>query len=161
MQKSGTPNAAGSKLHEIRTGQDLSPWLTSDALVAFLHENMKPYEDTPRDIARALDYALSTAEGKGGFILVSTRGEEILGAIVILHTGMAGYIPENILVFVGVKPTERGHGIGRHLIEEALARCKGEMKLHVEYDNPAKRLYERIGFTSKYAEMRISREEAR
>lgn len=161
MPKSDTPIAAGLALHEIKARGDFSGWLAFDALVAFLHENMKPYEDTPRDIARALEYALSTAEGKGGFILVAARDEEIVGAIVILHTGMAGYIPENILVFVGVKPTERGQGIGRFLIDEALARCEGEMKLHVEYDNPAKRLYERIGFTSKYAEMRISREEER
>ncbi|MBU1948064.1 MAG: GNAT family N-acetyltransferase [Candidatus Eisenbacteria bacterium] len=120
---------------------------------------MRPYEDKPRDIAKALEYALSAAEGKGGFILVAARDSEMVGAIVILKTGMSGYIPENLLVFVGVQPSERGHGIGGRLVNEALDRCEGSMKLHVEYDNPAKRLYERIGFTTKYAEMRCSREE--
>ena len=47
-----------------------------------------------------------------------------------------------------------GRGIGRRTIERALDQADGPVKLHVEYDNPAKRLYERIGFTSKYAEMR-------
>ena len=146
-------------LREIRTELDFSASLSLDALVRFLHENMKPYEDAPSDIARALRYALSTTEGMGGFMLVGLRDTEIVGAIVILKTGMSGYIPENLLVLVGVKPSERGHGIGRRLIEEALSRCEGDMKLHVEYDNPAKRLYERLGFTNKYAEMRISQEE--
>ncbi|MDK2978441.1 MAG: hypothetical protein PWP52_1155, partial [Bacteroidales bacterium] len=32
-----------------------------------------------------------------------------------------------------------------------------DVKLHVEYDNPAKRLYERLGMTTKYAEMRLKK----
>ena len=36
------------------------------------------------------------------------------------------------------------------------ASVEGDTKLHVEYDNPAKRLYERLGFENKYAEMRWS-----
>jgi ribosomal protein S18 acetylase RimI-like enzyme len=35
----------------------------------------------------------------------------------------------------------------------------GDIALHVEYDNPAKNLYERAGFTSKYIEMRYNKEE--
>ena len=72
----------------------------------------------------------------------------------MLDTGMEGYIPENLLLMVSVDPDRRGQGIGKKIIERALAECDGDVKLHVEYENPARRLYERVGFTSKYAEMR-------
>ncbi len=41
------------------------------------------------------------------------------------------------------------------LIKRSFEIADGDVKLHVEYDNPAKRLYERLGMTSKYAEMRF------
>jgi len=88
--------------------------------------------------------------------MVLMKGDILAGALVMLDTGMKGFIPEQILLFVSVSPDMRGLGIGRRIIEKSLKECNGEVKLHVEYDNPAKRLYERIGFTSKYAEMRIS-----
>ena len=44
--------------------------------------------------------------------------------------------------------------LSKEIVEESFKHCDGDVKLHVEYDNPAKRLYERIGFTNKYAEMR-------
>ncbi|MDD3860747.1 MAG: GNAT family N-acetyltransferase, partial [Bacteroidales bacterium] len=71
------------------------------------------------------------------------------------NTGMSGYIPENILVYIAVDSKHRGKGFGAEIIKEAVKRTKGNIKLHVEYDNPAKRLYERLGFTTKYAEMRF------
>ena len=39
-------------------------------------------------------------------------------------------------------------------MDTAARLTEGDLALHVEYDNPAKRLYERLGFRSKYAEMR-------
>ena len=107
-----------------------------------------------KDILGGMDYALSTEPGKGGFILITESGGDIKGALVMLFTGMSGYIPENILLFVAVGPSGRGKGIGRALVEKGIAMSEGDVKLHVDYDNPAKRLYERIGFTTKYAEMR-------
>ena len=71
------------------------------------------------------------------------------------RTGMDGYIPENILVYIAVDAAKRGNGIGKQLMEAAIDRSQGDIALHVEYENPAKRLYERIGFGSKYAEMRF------
>ena len=44
--------------------------------------------------------------------------------------------------------------MGSCLVEKALDICTGDVKLHVEYDNPTISLYERYGFTSKYAEIR-------
>lgn len=132
-------------------------WLDKDGLAQFLHESLKPYEDAVPDIHKGLDYALSEKPGEGGFVLVGRVNGRLSASLVMLKTGMSGYIPENILLFVAVSPDSRGQGLGRQIIECAIAECQGNVKLHVEYDNPAKRLYERIGFTTKYAEMRYVR----
>jgi len=67
---------------------------------------------------------------------------------------MKGYIPENILLMVCVHPLMRGKGIGGKIINKSIELANGNIKLHVEHDNPAKQVYESIGFISKYAEMR-------
>jgi GNAT superfamily N-acetyltransferase len=67
---------------------------------------------------------------------------------------MEGYIPANILVYIAVDASYRGKGIGASIIENVIERCEGGIALHVEPENDAKRLYERMGFTNKYLEMR-------
>ena len=138
----------------LRSEDDFPPWTDRHHLARFLHHTMKPWEDTEADIHRALDYCFSEAEGKGGFMVLAGMDRRLVGAIVMLDTGMGGYVPEHILLFISVDPELRGRGLGHRLIEKALKSCEGSVKLHVEYDNPAKRLYERVGFVSKYAEMR-------
>ncbi len=132
-------------------------WAPRDVVARFFHETMKPYHDTLEDVQSALSYALEEGRGAGGFLMLTHRDEKLLGALLMLRTGMAGYVPENILLFVTVDPSTRGQGIGGHLITRSIAECDGDVKLHVEYDNPAKRLYQRLGFTAKYAEMRYQR----
>jgi len=132
-------------------------WARRDEVTRFFHETMKPYQDSIPDIERAMDYAFSDAKGEGGFLMLAELEGQLAGALLMLNTGMQGYIPENILLFVSVDPSLRGQGLGRELIIHSIAECKGSVKLHVDYDNPAKRLYERLGFTSKYAEMRLKR----
>jgi len=145
-------------VHFVNAMDKFPKHIDLNRLKYFLHESLKPYEDTPEDIERGLRDTL-TAEGReGGFLLISEYRDEITGALVMQKTGMTGYIPENLLLFVAVSPEQRGKGLGRKLIEYALSLVEGNVKLHVEYDNPAKRLYERIGFTSKYAEMRYKNE---
>jgi GNAT superfamily N-acetyltransferase len=142
--------------HKIVLNEDFPAWASRDAVIRFFHETMKPYHDSIEDVASALDYALVPEKGQGGFVMLAHRGEKLLGALCMLKTGMGGYIPENILLFVAVLPETRGQGIGGRLIEHCLAETEGDVKLHVEYDNPAKRLYERLGFATNYAEMRWS-----
>ena len=135
---------------------ELPSWLGIDALAAFLHESLKPYEDPLPVVREGIEYAFSKDPGRGGFVLVASKDETILGALVMLETGMARYVPENLLLFVAVSPDARGQGIGGKLVRRSVDEAEGEVKLHVEHDNPARRLYERSGFFSKYLEMRHS-----
>lgn len=131
-----------------------------DAIARFLHHALGRYGDPLDDIRKAMAYALNpdNRAGQGGFILVARDGDEhILGATVVNDTGMAGYIPEHILVYIAVDPSARGQGLGRRMMETALSTARGAVALHVEPDNPARRLYEHLGFTSKYLEMRFQR----
>lgn len=135
----------------------LPPWADRDDLAMFFHEKMQPYHDTLEDVHRGLDYAFSSFPGMGGFVIVAGLNDELVGALTMLRTGMKGYVPENLLLFIAVDPALRNHGIGGQLIERMLTECDGAVKLHVEPDNPARRLYERSGFENKYVEMRCVR----
>jgi [ribosomal protein S18]-alanine N-acetyltransferase len=140
---------------KMTSDRDFPTWATREELVQFFHHTMKPYQDTEADVQKALDHAFTG--GPNGFVMLLKTAGSLGGALVMLDTGMKGYIPENILLFVSISPSLRGQGFGQKLIQHCLDECPGEVKLHVEYENPAKRLYERIGFTSKYAEMRITK----
>ncbi|MEZ5050412.1 MAG: GNAT family N-acetyltransferase [Saprospiraceae bacterium] len=81
--------------------------------------------------------------------------QEIVGATVVNKTGMDGYIPENILVYIAIHKDFRGKGIGKKLMSKAIEMSNGDIALHVEPNNPAKILYEKLGFKNKYLEMRL------
>lgn len=140
------------QMRELRRLEDFGDAGELDELAAFLFEALKPYNDTKEDIARGIRDALTG----GGFVLLAEKDGRTVGSLVMLRTGMSGYIPENLLLFVAVDPSMRGRGLGKRLVTRSLELAGGEVKLHVEYDNPARRLYERVGFTSKYAEMRYT-----
>jgi GNAT superfamily N-acetyltransferase len=124
-------------------------------IINFLFHNLEQYGDPKQDIEKSVHYALKETPSFGGFILVSYEGNEISGAVIINETGMKDYIPENILVYIATHKNMRGKGIGKHLMKQAIELTKGNIALHVEPDNPARFLYQKVGFTSKYIEMRL------
>jgi len=128
--------------------------ITREEFVDFLFIHLDRFGDPKEDINKCLDYAFSEEKSEGGFALAAFYENKLVGTLIMNKTGMGGYIPEWILVYVAVDASYRGRGFGKQIVEEAFKHCDGDVKLHVEYDNPAKRLYERMGFTTKYAEMR-------
>jgi ribosomal protein S18 acetylase RimI-like enzyme len=145
-------------LSKLGSYGDLPDWLSREALGRFLHDSLKPYDDPYPVVLDGIDYALGDDPCRDGFVVIAHESGRLLGAVVILDTRMHGYVPENLLLFIAVEPDSRGRGIGRALIERVFDECNGQVKLHVEHDNPARRLYERCGFESKYLEMRWTRE---
>jgi ribosomal protein S18 acetylase RimI-like enzyme len=124
-----------------------------EIISSFLYKNLEHYGDPIDDIQNCIEYV----KNKGGIILKAEEAGEVLGAVVINATGMSGYIPENILVYIAVSPKARGKGVGKQLMQTAIEKTDGDIALHVEKNNPARFLYENIGFTTPYLEMRYKR----
>src|SRR5690606_5582944 len=142
---------------EVFSSIDNVTYLQKKEIAEFLFEHLDEYGDAFEHIMNCLDYALDNAVGKGGFVILAREEGKIVGAVVMNKTGMSGYIPENILVYIAVNKNQRGKGVGKQLMQHAINETTGDIALHVEKDNPAKFLYEKMGFTNPYLEMRLKK----
>ncbi len=95
---------------EVYTEHQMPDNERRDSIVKFLFENLEQYGDKPEDISRAIDFSLKLRDSFGGFVLVSSEEDEIVGAVVVNATGMLGYIPENILVYIATHKEQAGNG---------------------------------------------------
>ncbi len=134
---------------------DQATYLQKKEIADFLFEHLDQYGDPHEYIMRCLDYALDQAVDKGGYVILGRENGKIVGAVVMNKTGMSGYIPDYILVYIAVDGSQRGKGVGKKIMQTALNMANGDVALHVEPDNPARKLYENLGFTNKYLEMRL------
>ena len=127
--------------------------LEQNQIAQFLFTQLEEYGDPQHVIEKAIAYALKA--NPGGLVLAAMDGPILTGAVVLNRTGMESYIPENILVYIATHKDYRGQGIGKDLMLTAIEKAQGNIALHVEPDNSAKKLYEKLGFTNKYLEMRL------
>lgn len=128
-----------------------------ETILNFLFKNLEQYGDPKQDIEKCMNYALNETPSFGGFIVTASLDNDIAGAVIVNQTGMKDYIPENILVYIATDANQRGKGIGKALMQHAMDNAQGNIALHVEPDNPAIKLYEKLGFTNKYLEMRLNK----
>lgn len=128
-----------------------------ETILNFLFKNLEQYGDPKQDIEKCMNYALNETPSFGGFIVTASLDNDIAGAVIVNETGMKDYIPENILVYIATDANQRGKGIGKALMQHAIDNAQGSIALHVEPHNPAIKLYEKLGFTNKYLEMRLNK----
>ena len=141
---------------EAITRADHATEVQKNEIADFLLLHLGKFGDPKEDILKCLDYALDQGMQPGGFVILAKEEGRLAGALVMNKTGMSGYIPENILVYIAVDAAQRGNGIGGKIMDAAIQMANGGVALHVEADNPARKLYERLGFTNKYLEMRLT-----
>jgi ribosomal-protein-alanine N-acetyltransferase len=134
---------------DIKTLKDAQ---LQNSLIKFLHTELGQFRDPEEDIRACLEYILNPA--LGGHIFTAQEDKDLRGVVLVTNTHMHKFVPGFLLVYIATSSAHRGKGIGKNLMELVTNTLKAPIALHVEHDNPAKRLYERLGFTSKYAEMR-------
>lgn len=142
-------------IHIITPGEQLSSDEVTK-LASFLFEHLEQYGDDKSAIEKAILYA-NSSDTPGGYLIELLEGGELLSAAVINKTGMGEYIPENILVYLATHKEHRGQGLGGQLMRKMVDTVEGDIALHVEPQNPAKKLYEKFGFGNKYLEMRLTK----
>jgi ribosomal protein S18 acetylase RimI-like enzyme len=109
------------------------------------------------DAARAVPFVAAHLEGwqrPVDFGFVAEREDAALGAAWARqfspYEEPAFYVDERTPeITIGVKPNLRGQGIGGMLLDALIAEADRRnvgLCLNVRHDNPARRLYERIGF---------------
>lgn len=123
----------------------------------FLFHELGEYGDTLSAIKKAIRFTRAENGKLGGYVLLAKMDLHLIGAAIINKTGMEEYIPENILVYLALHANYRGKGSGEKLLQKAIDTCQGDIALHVEKNNPARFLYEKLGFTNPYLEMRLKR----
>ncbi len=125
--------------------------------IEFLYSHLEQYGDTEEAIEKAIDYSLGENNSQGGCTMLLYDDQTLKGVVVVNKTGMGGYIPENILVYIATHKNYRGEGLGKALMQQVIENTDGDIALHVEANNPAKYLYEKFGFTNPYLEMRLKK----
>ena len=102
------------------------------------------YHVTESSISKRLSQAL---EG-GATIFVAERAGDVLGFLWLVERGAFDH--NDYVRLIGVRPGERGHGIGRALMEfaEEQSRARGRdlFLLVSDFNTDAQRFYQRLGF---------------
>ncbi|MCB0569319.1 MAG: GNAT family N-acetyltransferase [Phaeodactylibacter sp.] len=109
-----------------------------------------------QSIQEAVEYAVKLKPSFGGFVLTAEQDRQIVGAIVANRTGMEGYNPKNLFVFVSLHKEFQDEALIEALMQKAIRYADGDVAMHVEPDNPALKLYQKLGFQAQYLELRLS-----
>jgi len=108
-------------------------------------------------IAKGVDVNASHKHGGTALMFAAEKGH-IDVAKLLIQKGADVNAASRHFSSALVSAFQKNHiNIIKLLIDKAVAECKGDIKLHVGKENPAVRLYERIGFKQKYIEMRLKK----
>jgi [ribosomal protein S18]-alanine N-acetyltransferase len=144
--------------YEILRPADTVGLIQKEIITNFLYANFEEFLDKKEDILKALDYALGGSYvSHAGFVILAKDNAKIVACMVVNKTGMVGYLPDNILVYMAVAKDYRGKGIGTTLVKKLKTETKGSIGLYLPEKSDIKKFFAKMGFVSKFIEMRMEK----
>jgi ribosomal-protein-alanine N-acetyltransferase len=138
-------------LYDAFTGMNTAE---KSAVIHFLCEYTEDAEK--QSVREAVEYAIKHKPSFGGFILTVHQCRQIIAAVVVNRTGMEGYNPHNLFVYVTVhKDFRHDEAMMQYLLKRAIDHADGDIALHVPPGHPALKLYRKMGFKSQLLELRL------
>lgn len=131
--------------------------LEKEVVSRFLLKHLEEYSEAKSAIKKAIDYSSKDSIGLGGYIFTLEINSQLVGVVIINKTGMQEYIPENVLVYLAIHKDFRRKGLATKILKHAISNCPGNIAVHVKPNNPVRYLYEKLGFSTPYLEMRLNK----
>lgn len=111
-------------------------------------------------VREAVEYAIKHKPSFGGFVLTAYAGRQLIAAVVVNRTGMEGYNPNNLFVYVTFhKDYRNDEPMMLQVMKKAIDLTDGDIALHVEPRNPVLKLYKKMGFEAQYLELRLNKKQ--
>lgn len=128
------------------------------AVMNFLCEHTE--NASKANVREALEYALKNKPSFGGFVLTAHAGRQLIATVVVNRTGMEGYNPNNLFVYVTFHEDYRNDEmIMLQVLKKAIDLTDGDIALHVEPRNPVLKVYKKMGFEAQYLELRFNKKQ--
>lgn len=131
--------------------------LDKHGIIKFVSSQFSSNTNSKENIRKALDYATKERMSFGGFVIVQKWFGEIIGVSIVNHTGMEGYMPENILVYIAVAEQHQNKGLAKEMIQQVLNYAKGEVAVYLRDRNDLIPAFEHLGFKKTIEGMIIVR----
>jgi phosphosulfolactate synthase (CoM biosynthesis protein A) len=126
------------------------------SLVAFICSHTP--NTNKKDVIEALDYALKEKPSFGGFILAMKKDHAFIASIVVNNTGMQGYKPGNIFVYVTIhEDYQNDEQVLKEIMCKALDMSNGDVALNIDPKSPVIQFYQKLGFTQRTLELRLNK----
>jgi GNAT superfamily N-acetyltransferase len=125
----------------------------------FLESHLDDYFDSYDNIFKSIQSAIKQRPSFGGFVIAARHNQETVGAVIVNNTGMDGYAPQNLIVYLAVHKDYRKQGIGQQLLRQAVETVKGDLAIHSKPDQKDLTLYHKLGFRTAALELRLDQNE--
>jgi ribosomal-protein-alanine N-acetyltransferase len=132
--------------YQLLNTTDFVTTLEKEAIINFLMAKLEEYQDSRDNVSRAVEYALSKFPHQGGFVIIARKDKDVVGVCVVNRTNFEGYLAENILVFLAIRPEERRKGVASEMLKQVKIYSKGSIAVRLKRDENVADLFRKSGF---------------
>lgn len=115
-------------------------FIEKQQIIDFILLNSNNSDLEENHVLKSIEYATKECQSFGGFVILQKMDGKIVSAAILNQTGMEGYLPENLVVFVAFDNKHKTTELESNLFNYILRHAKGEVAIKVSVDEEYKTL---------------------